>query len=101
MLIYVFYNDTLTLCYTISRSTEVRRSMIIKDTIEEGSAKSSEPVPTAPANLLQMGPGSTRNLLMSFLWVLRNIDPTHLCHWWITLPISRCVCVSDWILLNA
>ena len=80
------------------RTTEVRRSMIIKDTIEEGGPKSSEPVPTAPANLQQMGPGSTRNLLISFLWVLRNIDPTHLCQWWVTLPISRYV--SNWMMCS-
>ena len=34
---------------------------------------------------------STRNLLLCILWVLKNIDPTLLRHWWNTLSISRSV----------
>ena len=36
-----------------------------------------------------LGPVSTRNLLLCFLWVLKNIDKTFLNQWWFTLSIGR------------
>ena len=36
-----------------------------------------------------LGPVSTRNLLISFLWVLKNVDNELLQMWWSQLSISR------------
>lgn len=32
---------------------------------------------------------STRNLMMCFLWVLKNADHASLRHWWSELPINK------------
>ncbi|XP_048582972.1 dedicator of cytokinesis protein 7-like [Nematostella vectensis] len=37
----------------------------------------------------QLSPESTRNLLMGFLWVLKNMDPTVLVQWWTDQDSSR------------
>ena len=36
-----------------------------------------------------LGPVSTRNLLVCFLWVIRSIDKELLSNWWFTLSITR------------
>jgi len=36
-----------------------------------------------------LGPVSTRNLLVCFLWVLKSMDPELLSLWWNSLSISR------------
>ena len=36
-----------------------------------------------------INPEATRNLLMCFLWVLKNSEQTFLRHWWSELPINR------------
>lgn len=36
-----------------------------------------------------LGPVSTRNLLICFLWVLKNIDNELLSLWWNSLSITR------------
>ena len=83
------HNKAFLISY-VHRKVEVRHTVIIKE--DEGIlavGKSPEPIPTTPTSLQQMGPDGTRNLLLCFLWVLHNIDPALLCHWWSTLPISR------------
>lgn len=68
---------------TFDRNTEVRRSVVIK---EDGSLE-TEDIENQSDNML--GPASTRNLLVCFLWVLKNIEPDLLHHWWTTLSISK------------
>ena len=64
--------------------------MIIKEDDNVFPAgKTVDPAPSTPTTLQQLGPDSTRSLLLCFLWVLHNIEPTLLGHWWSTLPISR------------
>ena len=36
-----------------------------------------------------LGPVSTRNLLICFLWVIKNIDQELMSSWWFTLSITR------------
>ena len=67
-----------------------------------------------------LGPVSTRNLLICFLWVLKNIDSELLSTWWNSLSITRlnllinvldlcvscfeykvCMCVYTVVLLSA
>lgn len=36
-----------------------------------------------------LGPVSTRNLLICFLWVVKNIDQELVSNWWYTLSITR------------
>jgi hypothetical protein len=36
-----------------------------------------------------LGPVSTRNLLVCFLWVIRSVDKDLLSNWWFTLSITR------------
>ena len=36
----------------------------------------------------RMGPNATRNLLICFLWVLKNLDVDLLYQWWTQLKIS-------------
>lgn len=36
-----------------------------------------------------LGPVSTRNLLICFLWVLKNVDSELLSLWWNSLSITR------------
>ncbi|XP_003391040.2 PREDICTED: dedicator of cytokinesis protein 7-like, partial [Amphimedon queenslandica] len=70
---------------TFDRNTEVRRSVVIK----EGSDGSLEIDDEESRYDQILGPASTRNLLICFLWVLKNIDPMLIKHWWSTLSISR------------
>lgn len=49
---------------------------------------SQEPA-EAPTMEHLLGPVSTRNLLISFLWVLKNVDNELLQSWWSQLSISR------------
>lgn len=37
----------------------------------------------------QINMESTRNLLMGFLWVLKNADHACLRHWWVDLPMAK------------
>lgn len=94
---------------TFERNTEVRRSVVIKESTD-GGWEIETPVgctcamssyvflyrmlpsaqdPTESAFEQLLGPVSTRNLLISFIWVLKNIDRELLAHWWVTLSISR------------
>ena len=36
-----------------------------------------------------LGPVSTRNLLVCFLWVIKSIDKDLITSWWYTLSITR------------
>lgn len=36
-----------------------------------------------------LGPVSTRNLLVCFLWVMKSIDKDLMTSWWYTLSITR------------
>lgn len=36
-----------------------------------------------------LGPVSTRNLLVCFLWVMKSIDKDLITSWWYTLSITR------------
>jgi len=94
---------------TCGRKPEVRRAVVIKQSAD-GGWEIETPVgctcavsscvflyrmlpsaqdPTESAFEQLLGPVSTRNLLISFIWVLKNIDRELLAHWWVTLSISR------------
>lgn len=43
----------------------------------------------------QLNAEDTRNLLMCFTWVLKNVDKTVLRHWWTDMPINRLNCILE------
>jgi hypothetical protein len=71
---------------TFDRNTEVRRSVVIKEG-DDGNLEIDQDAESQYDQIL--GPASTRNLLICFLWVLKNSEGTLLHHWWATLTISR------------
>ena len=43
----------------------------------------------------QLNAEDTRNLLMCFTWVLKNVDKSVLRHWWTDMPINRLNCILE------
>ncbi|XP_052274365.1 dedicator of cytokinesis protein 7-like isoform X2 [Dreissena polymorpha] len=43
----------------------------------------------------QLNAEDTRNLLICFLWVLKNVDKSLLRHWWADIPINRLNCILE------
>lgn len=43
----------------------------------------------------QLNAEDTRNLLMCFTWVLKNVDKSVLKHWWTEMPINRLNCILE------
>ena len=74
---------------TFERNTEVRRSVVIREGVD-GGGFDVERVGEKGDHIEQLlGPVSTRNLLICFTWVLKNIDKELVSHWWATLSITR------------
>lgn len=73
---------------TFERNTDIRRSVVVKESID-GGWEIETPEHPEPSNEHLLGPVSTRNLLICIMWVFKNIDSTLLAHWWATLSISR------------
>uniref|UniRef100_H2Y8Y3 DOCKER domain-containing protein n=1 Tax=Ciona savignyi TaxID=51511 RepID=H2Y8Y3_CIOSA len=48
----------------------------------------------------QMSADSTRNLLLCFIWMLKNTDRSTLRSWWITLPPSHLVSLLDLLYIS-
>ncbi|CAI8007936.1 Dedicator of cytokinesis protein 7 [Geodia barretti] len=75
---------------TFERNASVRRSVVVKEGADGSwEIEGQEPPETAKTNDHLLGPVSTRNLLICFLWVLKNIDMELLKSWWSQLSISR------------
>ena len=43
----------------------------------------------------QLNAEDTRNLLMCFTWVLKNVDKSVLRQWWTDMPINRLNCILE------
>ena len=43
----------------------------------------------------QLNAEDTRNLLMCFTWVLKNVDKSVLKQWWTDMPINRLNCILE------
>lgn len=73
---------------TFERNTSVRRSVVIREAFD-GSLELEQGELTDPNPDNILGPVSTRNLLICFLWVIKNIDNELIAHWWGTLSLTR------------
>ncbi|KAL5487361.1 hypothetical protein EMCRGX_G019952 [Ephydatia muelleri] len=74
---------------TFEKNSEVRRSVIIKESADVFEVVNPEDLQEGGSSECVLGPGTTRNLLICFIWVLKNIDRPLFYQWLTVLSISR------------